>query len=425
MNSLTEEQREKALIEVSLLSSLKHPNIVSHQESFQENGFLYIVMEYVDGGDLSQKIIQRKSHFFSEDEVLKVLIQICLALQYIHEKKIVHRDIKPQNVFLTRLGVAKIGDFGVARALDGSQDLCKTVIGTPFYLSPEVWSNAPYNAQTDIWSLGCIIYEMCMLKKPFTGQTAQQLYASVIRGNYERVSSRYSHGLRQLIGSMLNPSPSSRPTASLVLQLPLVKERTKTMIQENENQLKQVHIALPSNISSKKTNGLMTRKNSLGQKQFETKKTTKIVPNNPSDLPLPNEEPPKWALKMGGMVKIGSVKEEEFDQGELSEWDDLKGVTNYLHSSLDRATRSEEIPVWAKLPIHGIPEDPNQIKKQAEELKNRLESRLKPMLFTMLKDNIINEDSPSCGEFVLIFEQTDAESVEEMRKLIELESMIH
>jgi NIMA (never in mitosis gene a)-related kinase len=157
LSKLPSESRDKALQEVQLLRSLDHPNIVRLKDSFQEKGILHILMEYVDGGDLAQMIKQRNSKPFSEEEIMNIFIQIILALQYIHEKKIVHRDIKPQNIFLTRVGVAKIGDFGVARTLESTQDLCQTIIGTPYYLSPEVWSNEPYNSQTDIWSLGCIL----------------------------------------------------------------------------------------------------------------------------------------------------------------------------------------------------------------------------------------------------------------------------
>ena len=191
MTNLTAEEKDNAMKEVQILSTLSNPNIVAHKESFQEKGNLYIVMEYVDGGDLANKIKTRGNRHFVESDILRIFIQITLALQYIHSKNIVHRDIKPQNIFLTRVGVVKLGDFGVARSLQGTQDLCQTVIGTPFYLSPEIWSNLPYNGQTDIWSLGCILYELCALHKPFQGVDARQLFAAVMRGDYEKLPPRY------------------------------------------------------------------------------------------------------------------------------------------------------------------------------------------------------------------------------------------
>jgi len=169
MAALPQPAKDKAFQEVQLLRSLDHPNIVRLYDSVQEKGVLYIVMECVDVGGLAERIRNRGAKPFSEDELLSIFVQMTLAVACIHEKKIVHRDIKPQNVFLTRVGVAKLGDFGVSRALEDTQDMCQTVIGTPYYLSPEVWTSAPRGSMTDIWSLGCILYEMCALKRPFVG----------------------------------------------------------------------------------------------------------------------------------------------------------------------------------------------------------------------------------------------------------------
>ena len=166
--------------EVNILSSLNHPNIISYIESFIHNDFLYIIMEYADGGDLSLKI-QKHGKLFTEEEILKMFTQLVLAIQYIHDNKILHRDIKPQNIFLTKNGDIKLGDFGIAKVLDYTMQLCKTQIGTFFYLSPEICEGKSYNSKSDIWSLGCVLYEMCTLK-----------FMNIVRGNFTPIPSIYS-----------------------------------------------------------------------------------------------------------------------------------------------------------------------------------------------------------------------------------------
>lgn len=130
---------------------------------------LNIVMEFADGGDLLQKINQykRNRQYISEQECWSYLIQLCKGLQALHDLKIVHRDIKCANLFLTKEGVLKLGDLNVSKVAKG---MLQTQTGTPYYASPEVWNDKPYDAKSDIWSCGCVLYEMCALKPPFHAQ---------------------------------------------------------------------------------------------------------------------------------------------------------------------------------------------------------------------------------------------------------------
>lgn len=121
--------------EATLLARLNHPNIVSFWESFNSPGSLYIVMEYADGGDLDKFIKKRNGRLMSESEVLQLFVQISLGLKHVHDRKILHRDLKPQNVFLTSGGLVKLGDFGVSRVLKHTMELASTQIGTPYYVS--------------------------------------------------------------------------------------------------------------------------------------------------------------------------------------------------------------------------------------------------------------------------------------------------
>ena len=94
-------------------------------------------------------------------------VQICFAIKYIHDKNILHRDLKLSNIFLSSNGDINLGDFGIAKVLDNSDEFAKTIVGTPYYLSPEICLRRPYNQKSDIWSLGCILYELMNMKHAF------------------------------------------------------------------------------------------------------------------------------------------------------------------------------------------------------------------------------------------------------------------
>ncbi|XP_077782637.1 serine/threonine-protein kinase Nek5-like isoform X3 [Podarcis muralis] len=167
LTKMPRKEKESSQKEVAVLSKMKHPNIVAFYTAFQEKNKLYIIMEYCDGGDLMKRIILQRGVLFDEDKILSWFVQISLGLKHIHDRKILHRDVKAQNIFLSNNGViAKLGDFGIARMLSNTMEFARTCVGTPYYLSPEICENKPYNNKTDIWSLGCVLYELCTLKHP-------------------------------------------------------------------------------------------------------------------------------------------------------------------------------------------------------------------------------------------------------------------
>jgi NIMA (never in mitosis gene a)-related kinase len=180
LSALGPKERREATREADVLKSLQHPNIVKYAASFTERGCFYIVMEYADGGDLAQKIQRRGRALFSEQEILHDFAQLALAIKYIHDRKILHRDLKTQNIFLMKDGRMKLGDFGIARVLEHTFQLCRTEIGTPFYMSPEICEGKSYNSKTDIWSLGCILYELCTLKRAFQGGNMNGLLMNIV-----------------------------------------------------------------------------------------------------------------------------------------------------------------------------------------------------------------------------------------------------
>ncbi|NWS17782.1 NEK5 kinase, partial [Pachyramphus minor] len=221
-------EKEASQKEVILLAKMKHANIVAFYASLQEKNKLYIVMEYCDGGDLMKRINMQHGVLFDEDQILSWFVQISLGLKHIHDKKILHRDVKAQNIFLSNNGkVAKLGDFGIARQLNSTMEFAHTCVGTPYYLSPEICENRPYNNKTDIWSLGCVLYELCTLKHPvstFEGNSLHELLLKICRGRFHPVSPNYSYDLRILISQLFKISPRDRPSINSILRKPFLQK---------------------------------------------------------------------------------------------------------------------------------------------------------------------------------------------------------
>uniref|UniRef100_A0ABM5GLE6 non-specific serine/threonine protein kinase n=1 Tax=Pogona vitticeps TaxID=103695 RepID=A0ABM5GLE6_9SAUR len=228
LTKLPRKEKESSQKEVTLLARLKHPNIVDFYTSFQEKDKLYIMMEYCDGGDLMKRINMQRGVLFAEDKILGWFVQISLGLKHIHDRKILHRDIKAQNIFLSNNGMtAKLGDFGIARMLSNTMELARTCVGTPYYLSPEICENRPYNNKTDMWSLGCVLYELCTLRHPFEGSNLPQLVLKICRGHFMPVSTKYSSELRALISQLFKTSPRDRPSINSILRKPFLEKQIR------------------------------------------------------------------------------------------------------------------------------------------------------------------------------------------------------
>ncbi|CAJ1342527.1 unnamed protein product [Effrenium voratum] len=200
MSRMDTKQRKDAINEVRVLSSLKHPYIVSYRESYTEHRNLAIVMDYADGGDLHQRITRTRQagKSFSEDRIVRWLTEATLALKYLHDKHVLHRDLKTQNLFLTAQDRLRIGDFGISKVLESTCAFAKTTIGTPYYLSPEICLEKPYTFSSDIWALGCVLYELACLRVPFDATSLQSLVQKITRGPTPPLPPAYSVELRQL-----------------------------------------------------------------------------------------------------------------------------------------------------------------------------------------------------------------------------------
>ncbi|XP_010210221.1 PREDICTED: serine/threonine-protein kinase Nek4 [Tinamus guttatus] len=232
LKNASSRERKAAEQEAQLLSQLKHPNIVTYRESWQgEDGLLYIVMGFCEGGDLYHKLKEQKGKLLSENQVVEWFVQIAMALQYLHEKHILHRDLKTQNVFLTRTNIIKVGDLGIARVLENQYDMASTLIGTPYYMSPELFSNKPYNYKSDVWALGCCVYEMATLKHAFNAKDMNSLVYRIIEGKLPPMPKDYSPQLVEIIRTMLSKKPEERPSVKSILRQPYIKQQISLFLE--------------------------------------------------------------------------------------------------------------------------------------------------------------------------------------------------
>lgn len=230
VNRASRKEREDALKESQVLSSLKHTNIVRYHSNFLAEGWLCIVMDYCEGGDLSSRIKKTKAKgtTFSEDQVLWWLTQGLQALSYIHDLHILHRDLKSGNFFLSKSGNLKLGDFGIAKVLDCTAALAQTQVGTPYYMCPEICKGKSYSWGSDMWAMGCVLYEMCALRVPFNGHDLKSLISAITKAAVPELPSQYK-ALQDVSHKLLSRNPAMRMHADDILGMPLVRETAKKM----------------------------------------------------------------------------------------------------------------------------------------------------------------------------------------------------
>ncbi|KAH0630051.1 hypothetical protein JD844_012637 [Phrynosoma platyrhinos] len=304
-------ERKAAEQEAQLLSQLKHPNIVTYRESWEgEDGFLYIVMTFCEGGDMYHKLKEQKGQLLPESQVVEWFVQIAMALQYLHEKHILHRDLKTQNVFLTRSNIIKVGDLGIARVLENQYDMASTLIGTPYYMSPELFSNKPYNYKSDVWALGCCAYEMATLKHAFNAKDMNSLVYRIIEGKLPPMPKDYSIQLKELIRTMLSKKPEERPSVRSILRQPYIKhqislflEATKAKTSRNHKKLSQ-HNPQSSSVKGEVQNGNIIAEKLSSERSVKAKENEdkRLISNKTFEVSSSEKlapEPEKSANKNG------------------------------------------------------------------------------------------------------------------------------
>jgi len=253
--NLSEKEKENSLNEVRILASVKSNFVVSYKEAFfdEKDNTLCIVMEFADRGDLYQQIVAHKktAKFFEESDIWRIFIQLVKGLKALHDLKILHRDMKSANVFLFSNGCAKLGDLNVSKV--ARRGLGYTQTGTPYYASPEVWKDKPYDHKSDVWSLGCVLYEMITLRPPFRAKDMEGLFNKVCKGQFSRIPDRFSDDLFKIVQYLLQVNSIQRPSCEQILQHPIVLKRIeyfKSFGTEEENEdkclLKTIH--MPKNL---------------------------------------------------------------------------------------------------------------------------------------------------------------------------------
>ena len=245
LSSSSEEKQKSALSEVSVLKKCKHPNIILFKEAFitrKPKRVLHLITEYAENGDLEhiKKNHKQKNEYFEEKIIINWLIQICLALKYIHELHVIHRDIKPSNIFLTKKGIIKIGDFGISKILAKDYKNTKTHIGTAIYMAPEVIESEKYDYKADIWSLGITFFELTTFNFPFKGNNEFALLMNIINGKkYNSINNingnYYSDELIYIINRMIQKNPKDRPTIGEILDVPIIKKNLEEFLAKNKD----------------------------------------------------------------------------------------------------------------------------------------------------------------------------------------------
>ena len=232
LEKLSKKEQENSVNEVRILASVNHPNVIGYKEAFWDDSgsTLNIVMEYADDGDLHTKIerMEKEGGLFSEDLIWSYSIQMIEGLKALHDKKIMHRDLKSANIFLVKdKHQCKLGDMNVSKVI--KEKVLRTQTGTPYYASPEVWNDNPYSYKSDLWSIGCVIYELCELKPPFHGKDLDELYENVCKGKPKRINKIYSDDLWNMILMLLQVDVEKRVDCNKFLNSELVLKKIKEM----------------------------------------------------------------------------------------------------------------------------------------------------------------------------------------------------
>lgn len=333
-------ERKLAENEVTLLKVLNGPTIIRYYESFTENETIYIVMEFAEGGSLTDRIAQHKARGepIPNEQILDWTAQLVIGIMLMHSKNILHRDIKSQNMFLVKGDIVKLGDFGISKALGTQGNFAKTYCGTPYFMSPEVCRGEAYGQKSDIWALGCALYELAALKKPFDHTNIPGLIKMICENDFDPLPDYLDTRIKVLIYSMLQKDPSKRPSIWEIAQVDYIKERIEKFVTEHN-----CRESVEGIIDFKKSSGLKELKeNGLATGE-------KIPAPESSGFPFPMNKLDEFSGTIRDTIKLRTVKtgffskEEKVVTGEdLVNWfkvhinfDNLEMITKVCNNMLN------------------------------------------------------------------------------------------
>ena len=230
LDGLSADERAETEKEINVLRTFKHPYICAYRDHYFDDEGCHIIMEFADGGTIADRLKNPDENAATTTRgvpqalALDWFTQTCLAMRYVHDRKILHRDLKSANIFL--LGdTVKIGDFGLARVMSSKTAMAETVLGTPYYMSPELCKGERYDHKSDVWALGCILYEMCTGLPPFQANNFGALVLKIITGRFTPLDEdKFSPQVARIVSSMLMLDPADRPPLHEILAEPLLAE---------------------------------------------------------------------------------------------------------------------------------------------------------------------------------------------------------
>ena len=259
--------------EINILSNLSHPNLIKCFFSFYNSENIYIIMDFCEFGDLFSLLqsVKKKKVFVNEDIIWNIAIQVLVGLNYLHSKKIIHRDIKLLNLFMTKDKKIKIGDMGMSIIFD-EDELIHSRVGTPLYIAPELVKKEKYDYKIDIWSLGCSLYHLAKTVPPFTDENLIKLGNSIINDQPSNLPICYSNELYDFILRLMIKNKDQRPSALEALEL--IPEKIKKKFYNNYN----IYIAKKKKF--KYENGKLIEKQNIINKENKFKNKLDDFSNN-------------------------------------------------------------------------------------------------------------------------------------------------
>ncbi|KAK7200227.1 serine/threonine-protein kinase Nek [Novymonas esmeraldas] len=256
--NMSDEEKLRAKQEIIVMDNVDHPNVVKFRESFSDpvDNSVDIVMEHCEFGTLEDLIERQRyeGHPFPTDVLLEWMAELLCGLSHIHSNRILHRDLKTSNIFVTSKNHLKLGDFGVCKILSNPNAKAESMIGTPLYFAPEVCNNDAYDERSDVWSLGIVFYEMCTLRRPFEADNLFSLIQLILESDIAPFGNGVDGSLEGLVLQMLDRDPSRRPTAQVLIDVHL-----------------EVPVSHPSHPSQKPSNGRLLQQYSGPQLEYAKK----------------------------------------------------------------------------------------------------------------------------------------------------------